>query len=98
MLDFGRNTKAENAIELLKKRLAPKARVLRDGTWGEIPSRELVLGDIVPADVKLMKGDYLLLDDQRLLANHYVEKHISERLHESNRLGTSHIRMGLRVA
>ena len=67
VVGFWQERKADNAIELLKKRLAPKARVLRDGTWHEIPSKELVpgdivrvrLGDIVPADVKLMKGDLL---------------------------------------
>jgi H+-transporting ATPase len=66
--------KAENAIELLKRRLAPVARVLRGGTWQEIPARELVpgdiihirLGDIVPADCRLLRGKYLLLDESAL--------------------------------
>ena len=64
VVGFWQENKADNAIELLKKRLAPKARVLRDSAWREIPARELVpgdivrvrLGDIVPADIKLMKG------------------------------------------
>ncbi len=59
---------------LLKKRLAPDARVLRDGRWGRIPARELVpgdivrvrLGDIVPADIKLIDGDYLEVDQSAL--------------------------------
>src|SRR5208283_2355825 len=38
IVGFWQERKADNAIELLKKRLAPKARVLRDGTWHEIPS------------------------------------------------------------
>lgn len=87
VVGFWQEHKADNAIELLKKRLAPKARVLRDGTWREIPSRELVpgdvvrvrLGDIVPADVKLMKGDYLLLDESAITGESLpMEKHISE--------------------
>jgi H+-transporting ATPase len=87
IVGFWQERKAENAIELLKKRLAPKARVLRDGTWREIPSRELVpgdiirvrLGDIVPADVKLMKGDYLLADESALTGESLpVEKHVSD--------------------
>jgi H+-transporting ATPase len=45
VVGFWQERKADNAIELLKKRLAPKARVLRDGTWHEIPSKELVPGD-----------------------------------------------------
>jgi len=87
VVGFWQEKKADNAIELLKKRLAPKARVLRDDAWHEIPSRELVpgdivrirLGDIVPADVKLMKGDYLLADESALTGESLpVEKHVSE--------------------
>jgi H+-transporting ATPase len=81
---FWQEHKAENAIELLKKKLALKARVLRDGKWQEIPSKELVpgdlvsvrLGDIIPADIKLMKGDYLLVDQSALTGESLpVEKH-----------------------
>lgn len=87
VVGFWQEHKAENAIALLKKRLAPKARVLRDGVWREIPSRELVpgdvirvrLGDIVPADAKLMKGDYLLLDESALTGESLPnEKHLSD--------------------
>ena len=87
VVGFWQERKADNAIELLKKRLAPKARVLRDGSWSEIPSRELVprdivrirLGDIVPADVKLMKGAYLLADESALTGESLpVEKHVSD--------------------
>jgi H+-transporting ATPase len=74
VVGFFQERKAENAIELLKKQLAPNARVLRDGTWQEIPARELVpgdlvhirLGDIVPADAVLGKGNYLLVDESAL--------------------------------
>ncbi|MGA9621675.1 plasma-membrane proton-efflux P-type ATPase [Methanoregula sp.] len=74
VVGFLQERKAENAIELLKKQLAPNARVLRDGTWQEIPARELVpgdtvhirLGDIVPADALLGNGKYLLLDESAL--------------------------------
>ncbi len=84
---FWQEHKAENAIELLKMKLALKARVLRDGKWKEIPARELVpgdvvrvrLGDIIPADIKLMKGDYLLVDQSALTGESLpVEKHTSD--------------------
>jgi H+-transporting ATPase len=87
VVGFWQEHKADNAIELLKKRLAPKARVLRDRKWREIPAKELVpgdivrvrLGDIVPADIKLMKGDYLLLDESALTGESLpVEKHLSD--------------------
>jgi H+-transporting ATPase len=71
---FFQERKAENAIELLKQRLAPAARVLRDGKWADLPARELVpgdyvhvrLGNIVPADLQLTTGAYLLLDESAL--------------------------------
>jgi H+-transporting ATPase len=74
VVGFFQERKAENAIELLKRQLAPDARVLRDGTWQEIPARELVpgdivhirLGDIVPADAVLENGRYLLVDESAL--------------------------------
>ncbi|WAC04381.1 MAG: plasma-membrane proton-efflux P-type ATPase [Methanoregula sp.] len=74
IVGFLQEQKAENAIGLLKQRLAPTARVLRDGTWQDLPSRELVpgdivhvrLGDIVPADLQLLQGNYLLLDESAL--------------------------------
>jgi H+-transporting ATPase len=81
---FWQEHKAENAIELLKKKLALKAKVLRDGKWQEIPSKDLVpgdvvrvrLGEIIPADIKLMKGDYLLVDQSALTGESLpVEKH-----------------------
>jgi H+-transporting ATPase len=74
IVGYWHENKAENAIELLKKRLAPKALVLRDGKWREVSAKEIVpddvvrvrLGDIVPADIKLLKGDYLLVDESAL--------------------------------
>jgi H+-transporting ATPase len=87
VVGFWQERKADNAIELLKKRLALKARVLRDGKWSEIAAKDLVpgdvvrvrLGDIVPADLKLMKGDYLLLDESALTGESLpVEKHLSD--------------------
>ncbi len=74
LISFWHNSKASNAIEMLKKKLSPQARVKRDGEWKIIPSRELVngdvvrlrLGDIVPADVKIIDGDYLECDESSL--------------------------------
>ncbi len=73
-LDFYQEHKALNAIDVLKKKLANKAVALRDGKWIEIPSRELAPGDIIklkigniiPADVKLIDKDYILIDQSAL--------------------------------
>ena len=74
-LDFYQEHKALNAIEALKKKLAKKAIVLRDGKWVEILAKEIVpgdivkikIGDIIPADMKLISGGEFLLVDQSAL-------------------------------
>jgi H+-transporting ATPase len=64
---------SQKALELLKKKLAIKARVLRDGKWKMKEAREIVigdvlavkLGDIVPADAKIISGE-LSVDESSL--------------------------------
>ncbi len=73
-LDFYQEHKALNAIEALKKKLAKKALVLRDGKWMEIEAKKLVpgdiikikIGDIIPADTKILESEYLLIDQSAL--------------------------------
>jgi Ca2+-transporting ATPase len=58
----------------LASRLASRARVLRDGAWADLPSAELVPGDLVeigagsyfPADGLLLAGDGLQCDESSL--------------------------------
>ena len=74
LVGFWQEYQASNAIEQLKKNLALKARVRRDGQWQAIEASELVpgdliklrLGDIVPADALLLDGDYLSIDQSAL--------------------------------
>ena len=71
---FFEEYKADNAIAALKQTLALKARVLREGKWRSIDARELVPGDvvsvrignIVPADLVLVDGGYLSVDQSAL--------------------------------
>jgi H+-transporting ATPase len=71
---FWQEYQAGNAIEALKKRLALRCRVLRDGQWQEPDVADLVpgdiirlrLGDIIPADTTLIEGDYLSVDQSAL--------------------------------
>ena len=64
---------SQKALAALKKRLAINARVLRDGNWSTKPAREIVpgdiisvgLGDIVPADAKIISGGISI--DQSIL-------------------------------
>ncbi len=73
-LDFLQEHRAMNALEALKRRMALEVTVLRDGDWQVVPARELVpgdiiklkIGDVVPADVQLLDGDYLAIDQSAL--------------------------------
>ena len=64
---------SQKAVALLKKRLAVKAKVLRDGKWVMKEAREIVpgdiivvkLGDIVPADIVVVNGE-LSVDESAL--------------------------------
>ncbi|MFA7398001.1 MAG: plasma-membrane proton-efflux P-type ATPase [Crenarchaeota archaeon] len=87
VVGFWQENKAGNAIELLKQKLALTARVLRDGKWVQKPAKELVpgdvvrvrLGDIIPADVKLINGDYIQADESALTGESLpVEKHVND--------------------
>jgi H+-transporting ATPase len=74
VVGFWEEYHAGNAIEALKKKLAMEARVRRDGRWRNIPARQLVpgdiirlrLGDIIPADAKLLDGDPIEVDQSAL--------------------------------
>ena len=71
---FWQEYTAGNAVEALRKQLALKARVLRDGQWQEINATRLVpgdiirlrLGDVIPADVRLLEDAYLDIDQSAL--------------------------------
>jgi len=87
VVGFWQEYKADDAISLLKKKLALNARVFRDGKWKELAARELVpgdvvrvrLGEIIPADIKLFSGDYLSIDESTLTGESLpVEKHKSD--------------------
>jgi len=74
VVGFWEEHTAGNAIEALKAKLAIKARVKRDGTWVTPSARDLVpgdvtrlrVGDIVPADTRLLDGDPLEVDQSAL--------------------------------
>ncbi len=74
VVGFWEERAAGNAIDALKAKLATKTRVKRDGKWVTPPARELVsgdviqlrLGDIVPADARLLDGDPMSVDQSAL--------------------------------
>jgi len=71
---FWQDNKAANALAALKKGLALRARLKRDGNWDTINATDLVTGDVVeiaagqvvPADVVLIDGEYLSCDQAAL--------------------------------
>ncbi|HEX9057227.1 MAG TPA: magnesium-translocating P-type ATPase [Ktedonobacterales bacterium] len=64
IIDFIQTTRSQRAEQRLRTQVTPTATVLRDGTWGEQPRRELVPGDLirlsagdaVPADARLLEA------------------------------------------
>jgi H+-transporting ATPase len=78
VIGFLQERGSQRALESLKKRLALKAKALRDGTWSAIEARLLVpgdiiafrLGDIVPADAKIIGGEISV--DQSILTGESV--------------------------
>lgn len=73
-LETWQDRKASSALAALKKGLAPEAVVLRDGTWATVPAEGLVPGDIVkirlgvivPADLRLVDGEFASIDQAAL--------------------------------
>ncbi|KAJ4879403.1 plasma membrane-type protein [Raphanus sativus] len=73
-ISFFEENNAGNAAAALMARLALKTRVLRDGQWQEQEASILVpgdiisikLGDIIPADARLLDGDPLKIDQSVL--------------------------------
>ncbi|KAK9281827.1 hypothetical protein L1049_004733 [Liquidambar formosana] len=73
-ISFIEENNAGNAAAALMAHLAPKTKVLRDGLWQEQDAAILVpgdiisikLGDIIPADARLLEGDALKIDQSAL--------------------------------
>lgn len=66
--------KAEKSLEALAKMSTPMCKVLRDGKYIQIPTRELVIGDIIiveagdfiPSDARLFETSSLQVDESCL--------------------------------
>ncbi|CBI17862.3 plasma membrane ATPase 4 [Vitis vinifera] len=86
-ISFIEENNAGNAAAALMAGLAPKTKVLRDGRWSEQDAAILVpgdiisikLGDIIPADARLLEGDPLKVDQSALTGESLpVTKHPSD--------------------
>ena len=73
-LDFAQTHRSQKAVEQLQAQVAPKATVLRDGQWVDIPCAEVVPGDVmrlsagdmVPADARLLESRDLYVQQAAL--------------------------------
>ncbi len=71
LLGFVQEYKAEKSIEALQKLSSPKSLVMRDGEVTEVPSKELVPGDLlvieegsyIPADARIVECYSLRIDE-----------------------------------
>ncbi len=85
-------SKAEKALEALKKMSAPQVKVIRDGITIIVDSIELVVGDIivldagdiVPADARLIESASLKVDESSLTGESVAVQKDSEAVIDEN--------------
>lgn len=87
LMDFVQETRAQNAVDALRAKVAIQAQVLRDGREVSIAIREIVpgdvvhlaAGDLVPADGRLLAARDLFMNQALLTGEPYpVEKHAGD--------------------
>lgn len=87
VVGFREEFQAGNAVAALKRTLAVQSRVRREDKWSLVPARELVpgdiirlrIGDIIPADARLLEGDTVQVDQAALTGESLpVEKKAGE--------------------
>ena len=85
IIGFIQEGKAESALEAIRKMLSLEATVVRDGKRLSVVSEEVVPGDIVilasgdrvPADIRLIDGNNLSIDESALTGeSHPVSKYV----------------------
>jgi len=92
LIGYLQEYKAEESVKALQKMVVLKARVFRDGMEKEIPSEELVPGDIVlltsgvkvPADLRLFSSKELRIDEAMLTGESIPAEKIVDSIHEEN--------------
>ena len=71
VIGFVQEGKAEKSLDAIRKMLSPKATALRDGRRQSVEAEDLVVGDVVfltpgdrvPADLRLLEGKNLRIDE-----------------------------------
>lgn len=87
LVGFWQENQASNAVDALKKQLALSARAKRSGSWKKVEAKSLVpgdivrmrLGDVIPADVRIIEGEFLSCDEAALTGESLpVEKKLGD--------------------
>ncbi|MGQ4910742.1 MAG: cation-translocating P-type ATPase [Candidatus Thorarchaeota archaeon] len=89
---FVQEYKSEQALQALKQLAAPKARVMRDGLWTVIDSREVVPGDLIgiesgdriAADGRVVYSVGLAVDEAPLTGESFAVRKTTETIHLDN--------------
>ncbi|MFW9834541.1 MAG: cation-translocating P-type ATPase [Candidatus Thorarchaeota archaeon] len=89
---FIQEYRSEKALEALKEMAAPKARVMRDGLWTVIDSRNVVLGDLIgfeagdriSADSRVTYAVGLSADEAPLTGESVAVRKLTEAIHLSS--------------
>ncbi len=71
--------KAQKSLESLKQLSSPNAKVMRDGIKIEIPSK-----DVVPGDILMLEAGDMVVADGRIISNHSLQVNESSLTGESN--------------
>lgn len=91
-LGLYQESRAEEAVLALRKMASPTAKVMRDGVYVELPSRELVpgdlveleTGDIVPADLRLTESVNLKIDEASFTGESVAAEKDARAVYESD--------------
>jgi len=95
-LGFFQERKAEKSLDALKEMSAPQVQVFRDGEWIRIPSKEVVVGDIlkfstgdkIGADMRIIEAVSLELEESALTGESIPVNKTSEPIfHAVNSVG-----------
>ena len=96
ILGVVQETKAEKSLDALKKMTSPTTKVIRDGTMSVIPSKEIVVGDVIlveagdyiSADARILECTHLAVDESALTGESLpVHKNAKAILSEQTALG-----------
>jgi len=84
VIGYLQSRNSQKAVELLRRKLEIKVKVLRDGNWTQQEARKIVpgdvislkLGDLIPADVYILKGG--MSADESALTGESLPKELKE--------------------